>query len=109
MRPYAERPSIALNPEQHHALIQMALREGQDIETFLEHLLQGILEEQDPEFHAQNNERIRQNFDLIRQHRKAVLAKRQNQPLTIDTVELLYQLRDERDEYLLGLFRNPRG
>ena len=100
---YAEKTSISLKPEQHQILVEMALREGQDVETFVEHLLQNIIEKQRAEAPSDKDERIRQNFDRIRQHRKAFLVKRNNEPLNIDTVTLLNQLRDERDEHQLSL------
>ncbi len=71
---YAEKPSISLKPEQHQVLTEMALREGQDVETCVEHLLQNIIEKQHAEALSHKDERGRRNFNRIRQHRKALSA-----------------------------------
>jgi len=103
----AEKTIISLKPEQRQVLWEMAHREGQEIEVFIEHILQNVVEKQQGRTPRQKHERIRQNFDRIRRHRKAFLAKRDNRPLSIDTVALLEQIRDEHDEHALALLRHP--
>ncbi len=105
----AEKTMISLKPEQRKALTEMARQEGQEIDAFIEQILQEAIDKKHAETAAMKDERIRQNFDRIRRHREAFLAKRNNILLTVDTVALLDQLRDEHDEQLLSLITGYRG
>ncbi|MCP4405309.1 MAG: hypothetical protein GY801_49415 [bacterium] len=102
----AEKTVISLKPEQRRALREIANQEGQEIDLFIEHVLQDVIENRQGENAAQRNERIRCNFDRIRRHRETFLAKRHNTSLSIDTVELLKQIRDEHDEHAFSLLRS---
>lgn len=107
MLQYAEKTTIVLKPEQRQALTEMAHQEGQELDVLIEHILQEAIEKKSTH-RTLKDERIRQNYDRIREHRKAFLAKRNHTPLTIDTVALLEQIRDEHDEHLLSLMANHR-
>jgi len=104
-----EKTVISLRPEQRQALTEMACQEGQEIDAFIEHILQEVIDKKHAETATVKDERIRQNFDRIRRHREAFLAKRNNTPLTVDTVALLDQIRDEHDEQILSLITGYRG
>ena len=108
MLQHAEKTTISLKPEQRQALTEMAHQEGQELDVLIEHILQEAIEKKSPHRTVLKDERIRQNYDRIREHREAFLAKRNNSPLAIDTVALLEQIRDEHDEHLLSLITNHR-
>ena len=109
----AEKTIVSLNLEQCQTLRKIAHQEGQELESFIEQILQEVIEKRQAEdtqadgTQMDKNTRIQQNFDRIRRHREAFLARRNNQPLPIDTVALLEQIRDERDEHLLLLLKAP--
>ena len=98
-----ERTIISLKHEQRQALSEMARGEGQEVEAFIEHLLQHVIEQRQISSHQEKMKRVQQQFALIRQHRKALLEKHQNHPLNADTIAILNQLREERDEHLFSL------
>ncbi len=54
----------------------------------------------------QNEEAPRQRYlealERIEQHRKAILERRSGRPLELDPVELINQMRDERDAQIIG-------
>ncbi len=100
---------ISLTPEQRQALTEMARQEGQEIDVLIEQILQEAIEKKHPETTTLKNNRIRRNFQRIREHRKAFLARRHNMPLEINTVALLHQIRDEHDEQLLSHLTNHRS
>ncbi len=103
MLQYADKTTISLTPEQRQALTEMAHLEGQELGVLIEHILQDAIEKKSPQIISLKDERIRQNYDRIRQHRKAFLANHDNTPVMIDTVALLEQIREEHDEHLLSL------
>ena len=69
----------------------------------LQHAEKTVISLKPEQRQARKNERIRRNFDCIRRHREAFLAKRNNSPLPIDAVALLEQIRDEHDEHAFAL------
>lgn len=105
---HAEKTVIAIKPEQCQVLQEMAQREGQAMDVFIEHILQDLIEKWQEEMQVDKNERINRNFESIRHHREAFLAKRHNKPLSIDTVALLNEIRDEHDEHALTFLKNYR-
>jgi hypothetical protein len=66
----------------------MAHQEGEELDVLIEHTLQEAIEKKSAH-RTLKDERIRQNYDRIWEHREAFLAKRNNTPLTIDTLALL--------------------
>ncbi len=103
MLEHKEQTTISLTLEQRRALADMAFQEGKELDALIEYILQKEIEKKSPRVVVLKEERIRKNYDRIRQHRKAFLAKRDNTPLKIDTVALLEQIRGENDEHLLSL------
>ncbi len=103
MLEHKEQTTISLTPEQRRALSDMAFQEGTELGALIEQILQKEIENKFPRVVVLKEERIRKNYDRIRRHRKSFLAKRDNTPLTIDTVALLEQIRGEHDEHLLSL------
>ena len=96
------RAQILLDPEQHSTLAQIARREGSSISEIVRTAVQEWLAgREDDELLRQRLEGI----EVIRKHRKALLAQRGGQPLEIDVDRLIDQMRAERgDELLAGVF-----
>ena len=103
MLQYANTTTISLKPEQQQALLEIAHIEGEELDVLIEQILQEAIERKSPQYFSRKAERIRQNYDRIRQHRKAFLANHNNTPLMVDTVALLEHIRAEHDEHLLTL------
>ncbi len=103
MLQHKEQTTISLTLKQQRALADMAYKKGQKLDTFIEDILQKEIEKKSDHIISLKEERIRQNYDRIRRHRKEFLAIRDNTPLTVDTVALLEQIRGEHDEHLLSL------
>lgn len=95
MLPQADTMTIAIKPEQRQVLSDMARQEGQELEIFIAQILQEAIDRQQAAPTLAKIPRIRRNFARIRRHRTALLAKRNNIPLTLDTVTLLQTLREE--------------
>lgn len=98
-----KQTTIFLTPKLRRALADIAIQEGKELGALIEHILQKEIEKKSPGVVVLKEERIRKNYDRIRQHRKAFLAKRDNTPLKVDTVALLEQIRGEHDKHLLSI------
>ncbi len=96
-----EKTKISIPKKQRRILRQLAQQAGQNIDEFIEQLLsEGIRKRQ--ETTSYETKRIRFHaFAEIEEHRKRFLAKRNNQPLTIDTISLIEQIREEHDFNIL--------
>lgn len=91
------KTQIVLEPEQHKALAEIAEREGRSIPDVVQDLVKQGLEEH--ERRARTNQQSHlESLKQIREHREAILAERGGNPIELDTVELIHQMRQERDE-----------
>lgn len=91
---------IRLNPQQSQILMQIAEEEGQAILKLVEQIIQEAIERRQKQTLA---EKIA-GFERIKQHRDAILARRQGKTLQIDVTQLLDEIREERDEQLFNNF-----
>jgi predicted DNA-binding protein len=94
---YKYRAQILLEPEQHKKLAEIAAREGRSISHVVrEAVVEYVV--------AREEERDRQKevFARIRKHHEAILRERGGKPIELDTVELINQMREERDNELLA-------
>lgn len=91
------RTQVLLEPEQHRALSEFARREN----TSVSQLIRGMVDRQLAEWEQEKDAQVRQHLstlETIRQHRKAILDRRNQQPLLSDPNQLLDELREENDE-----------
>lgn len=93
------RAQILLEPEQHKKLTEIAASEGRSVsdvvrEAVAEYVVAKTQEDQ--------WERRRRGLEIIRQHREEMLRKRGGKPIEINVVELIHQMREERENELLS-------
>jgi hypothetical protein len=101
-----------LNPELSQTLVALANKSGQSLLTLIETLLREALAVHQPSATTGADSlplppKLNQ-LEQIKQHRAAILARRKNQPLQVDTVAILNQLREERDAEILANCNLPR-
>jgi predicted DNA-binding protein len=104
------RAQILLEPEQHQKLTEIAVRSGRSISAVVREAVTEYMV-------ARSEENVRERrmkaLQKIKQHREEMLAKRGGIPIEIDVVELISQMREERDNELLAavgnLARHRRG
>jgi len=101
------RTQILLEPEQHQALTEIAQREKRSLSDVVREMLQAQLEHRRQDATAAKERRL-DNLERIRRHRETILNRRGGRPLEIDVVELINQMRDERDAELTR-FIQDRG
>jgi CheY-like chemotaxis protein len=95
------RTQILLEPEQHQALTEIARREQRSLSDVVREMLQAQLKQRRQDATAVRKRRL-EALERIRRHRQAILDRRGRRPLEIDVVELINQIRDERDAELTG-------
>lgn len=93
------RAQILLEPEQHKKLAEIAARENRSISDVVREAVAEYVVAQTRE---SERERRLSVFERIREHREAILRERGGKPIEIDTVELIHQTREERDNELLA-------
>lgn len=93
---------ILLTAEQYQALAEIAGRDGRSVAAVVGDLIAREVG-QPPPTAAARRERQIAALEQIRLHREEILAERGGQPIDIDIVELINQMRTERDEEILGL------
>lgn len=93
---------ILLSAEQHQALSKLAARTGRSIADVVGELIAREVGQQQKRA-AADLEQYLAGLEEIRRHREEILARRGGQPIDIDIVELINQMRTERDEEILGL------
>jgi hypothetical protein len=91
-----QRTQILLEPEQHHALTELAHAEGRSLSDIVREFIQAqlTLRQRERELHRQ---RQLAGLEQIRAHRQAILTRRDKQAQLPDPVTVIEQLRDERD------------
>lgn len=100
------RTQILLEPEQHHALTQIASREGRSLSDLVREMVKEQLEQRKQAEEAKFQRR-REALERIRLHREEILRERGGKPLDFDVVEVINQMREERDEQnLFGITRS---
>ncbi len=101
-----------LNPELSQTLVTLANQTGQSLLVLIENLLREALAVHQPSPTTSADSRLLtqklNQLEQIKQHRAAILARRNNQPLQVDTVAILNQLREERDAEILANCNLPR-
>jgi hypothetical protein len=102
MKPRMHRTQILLEPAQHQALSEIAQREKRSLSDLVREMLQVQLGRRE---HAAASVKQRRMEALaqIQRHRQAILDRRGGRPLEIDAVDLINQIRDERDGELTGV------
>jgi predicted CopG family antitoxin len=101
------RTQILLEPEQHQALTEIARREQRSLSDVVREMLHDQLKQRRQNATAERKRRL-EALERIKSHRQAILDRRGGNPLEIDVVELINQMRDERDAELTR-FIQDRG
>src|SRR3990172_8933886 len=93
------RAQILLEPNQHQKLAEIARREGTSISEIVRSAVQEWLDERgDDEVLRRRLEALEQ----VAQHRQAILARRNGEPLEIDLAATIERMREERDDELIA-------
>jgi predicted CopG family antitoxin len=99
------RTQILLEPEQHQALTEIARREKRSLSDVVREMLQVQLMQRRQDATAVKKQRL-EALERIRRHRQTILDRRGGKPLEIDAVELINQIRDDRDGAIAGAIQN---
>jgi hypothetical protein len=95
------RTHILLEAEQIDQLKEIARREERSVSEVARQLIQeGVAQIQ--ETHNAEKQRRLLALENARRVRQAIRAERQGEPLDIDVVDLINQMREERDAEILG-------
>jgi hypothetical protein len=92
------RAQILIDPEQHQSLVEIARQEGTSISAIVRRAVHHLLAERHEE------QVLRRQMDALQEigrHRQANLDRRGDKPLETDLVELIEQMREERDGELI--------
>jgi predicted DNA-binding protein len=92
------RTQILLEPEQHQALAEIARSEGRSVSEIVREIIRQRLEEREQEIDADVKRRL-EAMERIREFRNRILARRGGKPIDIDVVEMINQMREERDAH----------
>jgi predicted CopG family antitoxin len=90
------RTQILLEPKQHEALADIARQEGRSISDLVREMIGQQLTQRLQAADAGVKRKLAA-MERIRQHREAILARRGGKPLEWDVVEMIDQMREERD------------
>ncbi len=95
------RTQILLEPDQHRALIEISRREGRSVSDLIREIVRAELEHRTVDAAAR---KARQDALMaeLRAQWDRVMAERQGRPAPIDTVELIHEMWDDRDDAVLG-------
>jgi hypothetical protein len=92
------RAQILIDAEQHQSLAEIARQEGTSISEIVRRAVHRWLAERHEE------QVLRSQMDALQEigrHRQAILDRRAGKPLEIDLVELIEQMREERNGELI--------
>ena len=92
------RAQILLEPEQHKKLAEIAAQAGRSVSDVVR---EAVAEYVVIKTNEGERERRRNALEKIRQHREEMLRENGGKPFEIDVVELINQMREERDNELL--------
>jgi DNA-binding MarR family transcriptional regulator len=91
------RTQVLLEPEQHQALSEIARLEKVSVSQLIRDMIRAQLYERK----RKQEQQVRQHLSAlegIREHRQAILARRNQEPLAPDPNILLDEIREENDE-----------
>ena len=97
-----QRTQILLEPEQHRALADLARTEGRSLSDIVREFITAQLAHRARDHSAQRQRQLA-SLEQIRTHRQAIQARHGEKVNLPDPVELLDQLRDERDAELTNI------
>jgi len=97
------RAQILLDPDQHRRLAEIATQEGKSISLVVREAVAEYLIAQEEET---ERERRVKALARVREHRRAILEERAGKPIEMDVVELIHQIRDERDQEIANATQN---
>jgi hypothetical protein len=92
------RAQILIDPEQHQSLVEIAQQECTSISEIVRRAVHHWLAAR------REGQVLRSQMDALTEigrHRQAILDRRAGKPLEIDLVELIEQMREERDGELI--------
>jgi predicted DNA-binding protein len=95
------RAHLLLEPEQHRILAQIAEREGRSVSDLTREIVQAGIEQRQQRYAVERKRRL-QALERARQVRQVILAERGGEPLKLDIPALMDELRDDRDDKILG-------
>jgi len=93
------RAQILLEPEQHKTLAKIAAREKRSISDVVREAVAEYVVTRTKE---SVRERRLKGLEEIRKLREKILSERGGKPIDVDVVELIRQMREERDNELLA-------
>lgn len=96
------RAQILLEPEQHKKLAEIAALAGRSVSDVVR---EAVAEYVVTRTHEDERERRRKGLEKIRLHREQMLRENGGKPFEIDVVELINQMREERDNDLLSAIK----
>jgi hypothetical protein len=99
------RTQILLEPEQYRALAAIAQGEKRSISAVVREMIQERLDRRKTFENAAARQRL-EALERIREHREAILVERGGQPIELDVVGLINQMREERDEHSLAIIQH---
>jgi hypothetical protein len=97
------RAQILLDPDQHEKLAEIAAQEGKSISLVVREAVAEYLIAQEEET---ERERRVKALERVRAHRQSILAERAGKPIEMDIVDLIHQIRDERDQEIANATQN---
>ncbi|MGI8589122.1 MAG: ribbon-helix-helix protein, CopG family [Chloroflexia bacterium] len=95
------RTQILLELEQHRALVDIAAQEGRSVSELVREMLNAQLEQRERPAEADKQRQLAA-LERIRLHREGIQRRNDNEPLRIDVVEMINQMREEQDARNLG-------
>ena len=93
------RAQILLEPEQHKKLTEIAAQAGRSVSDVVR---EAVAEYVVIRGRQDERERRLAALEIIRQHREEMLRENGGKPFEINVVELIHQMREERDNELLA-------
>ena len=102
-----QRTQLLLEPEQHHALAEIARKEGRSISDVVREMVQRQIEQR-RETARVDLERRLEALRRIRRHRDEAIERRGGRQVDLDVATLIRQAREERDGRALNTFDDRR-
>jgi len=102
-----QRTQLLLEPEQHHALAEIARKEGRSISDVVREMVQRQIEQR-REAARVDLERRLEALRRIRRHRDEAIERRGGMQVDLDVAALIRQAREERDGRALNTFDDRR-
>lgn len=95
------RTHLLLKKEQHRALERLARQEGRSVSEVARDLIQSGLEQRQRERFQLQEQRMLA-LEKARMIRERILNKRDGKPFDFDVNEIINEMREERDDQILG-------